>query len=48
MNYPYTQKQISEICGVCLKTVHNWQKHKTIPLWALEKLGYKIITTNKE
>ena len=38
----YSKAEISEICGVCRKTVYNWTNHDTIPLWAIGMLGYKI------
>jgi hypothetical protein len=38
------RKDIAEICEVSAKTVYNWFKFETMPLWAIKKIGYdKII-----
>jgi hypothetical protein len=38
----HTRKEISILCEVSYNTVLNWIKLKTIPLWAIERLGYDI------
>lgn len=43
----YTRQQISEKCGVTYRTVLNWIKFKTFPLWALEKLDIELKRVKK-
>jgi len=38
----HTRKEIASLCEVSYNTVLNWKKLKTIPLWAIEKLGFQI------
>jgi len=38
----YNKAEISRICGVSYPTVFNWINNNNIPLWAVEKLGFKI------
>jgi len=38
----HTRYEIAETCGVSYRTVLNWIKLETIPLWAIKKLGFTL------
>jgi hypothetical protein len=38
----HTRHQIATTCGVSYRTVLNWFKLETMPIWALKRLGYDI------
>lgn len=38
----HTRKEIATKCEVHYNTVMNWVNLKTIPLWAIQRLGFEI------
>lgn len=38
----YPKKIICEICCVSHSTVYNWINKNNMPMWAIEKLGFKV------
>jgi len=38
----HTRGEIASICGVSYRTVLNWIKLDTIPLWAVKRLKFKL------
>ncbi len=39
----YSKVEIASICGVTLRTVYNWFNLSTMPISAIEKLGFKVV-----
>jgi predicted site-specific integrase-resolvase len=42
----YNRKEISEICDVHYNTAANWVKEDNMPVWAIKKLGFRIVLQN--
>ena len=40
----HSRATIAKTCGVSYRTVINWNQKNTMPLWAIEKLGFSIYT----
>ena len=39
----YTKTQIQKLCGVSHGTVYNWINRNNMPMWAIERLGFRAI-----
>ena len=39
----YSKEEIKRLCGVSHGTVYNWINKNNMPMWAIERLGYKIV-----
>ena len=39
----YSKADIMRICEVSKGTTYNWENKNNMPMWAIERLGYKIV-----